>query len=349
MTLGVWWYGVHLLATSLIWLEKSRRTVKSRFVCLFFSFLFAGFAFDEMASVHERLLGDWITIVLLFTVGGILFSYVNFRLYRKGNQKTAAAILLGIGVMVLAVPLEYLAHNWAWPSSLVGLRIGIEEGCEVFGGLICLVAVVRERDSRYWPNPISRVIPNLKYTGYAYYIPFVLTCAHLIISYFVFLYIDVSMRGNPAVFIPSLLFLIVSSICFWNQYSIESGVDYYWKLCTVTSFFISFLSYYLLSPVSTIKYFVLVGSITPYTKIYLYYTICLVLYILLYNKIDSKIHRVSMLLLIVGFAAVYSLFGYHLVNYYFAGLYGVYLIYVLSDTDVIGKLSTERIAIYNRA
>ena len=331
VTFGVWWAGVHLIIAALISFEiyqKRRRSIP----WLFYSIIFAGLAFDEMCSIHERFLHNWYVIGAIFMVGVIPFLYSKFKLYIEGKFKTIVLVSVGVGMMASAAPMEYLEHHLTWPSSLAGLRLGVEEGLEIFGALTCLVALVRERSNSYWPDPLSHVVPRIRYNKHVLIFFALLFLVHIAISVFTACWLDVSSRGNPAVYLPSAVFLIVASGCYWNHRQANKHRNI-WIYCLLICLLVSFATYYLTSTEASLGYLVLLGEIHPSSKIYLLYVLYILLpFMIAFLEIEiSNVEKFTLLALAVSMLFAYIINKSMISHYILTGLWSVMLLFVVGE------------------
>lgn len=332
MTFGVWWAATHLMIASIICYEVSSEKGNTWYVWVFLCVIFLGLSFDEMASIHERFLNSWSIIASIFTIGVLPFLYVTFKLYRKGKWRTVVLVFLGMGLMASAAPLEYLEHHLNW-STLAGIRLGIEEGAEVFGALICLVATVRERRGAYCANSLSRVVPNPVYMNHLSLYVIVFFFIHIVVSLFTASFIDVSSRGNPAVYFPSFMFLVISSACFWKYHYIKNKSSKVWLYLSLIYFVLSFLSYYLMSPQATIGYLVLVGDISASSKIYIIYTlyVFVTLFTLYYVENMDNRYKYYTIAILLSVLLMYYVVGFRVLRYISAGLVSVLVFFVVKQ------------------
>ena len=108
MNVGVWWSGLLLVLLSVLCYElfsTGERRETWPWACL--AFLFAGFAFDELGSVHERVFSSdrFGMIFGVVAVGGLLFLPAFWRLLRSSDTRRATLVLIaGLMVTVSAVP-----------------------------------------------------------------------------------------------------------------------------------------------------------------------------------------------------------------------------------------------------
>lgn len=111
-------------------------------------------SFDELASLHERLmdlgvalgLGKWALLLILAGAIGLAFLRAIAALWAGGSahRRDAAGLLLGFGLLGTIVVQEYAEHqsNWqfAWQQAL---RVALEEGTELAGMVVLLAVAMR--------------------------------------------------------------------------------------------------------------------------------------------------------------------------------------------------------------
>jgi hypothetical protein len=111
-------------------------------VCLVFVLL----SFDEVGSLHERLPADshgqyWLWVLpfaLMFVAMGL---YAVFHLLRSERYRRPALLMFSGFVLFLLVALqEELEWRLNWPGGLKPLRAAIEEGTELLGMTLILIA-----------------------------------------------------------------------------------------------------------------------------------------------------------------------------------------------------------------
>lgn len=317
MNVGVWWLGMHLFLATLISYEIfSSQETKNRFAWLFFSVIFLGLSVDELGSIHERVFSNWGVILGIFLIGVVAGVYAIWQLLRtKESRRSAVLLLVGLGLMTSAVPMEYLHHNLNWPSELLGLRIGVEEGVEIFGALLCLIAVVQQRQGLPWPKPWSRVIPNpLRMRG-LYIILIGGFIMHIGSALLTSLFWDIGRWGSPSAYFPSFIFIILSSSCFWVSYSDNVYRPKVWRLKSFILLITSLVTFYLVLPESTIQYFVFWGEITSSDKIItLWGTYLIVLFVILYYRDSiSILNKIILFFCVLLFFVISYAIGYQIV------------------------------------
>lgn len=311
MTVGAWWLGLHLFLAALIFYEVfSTQEGKNQFSWLFLSVVFLGLSVDEVGAIHERVFSSWGVIIGIFLLGAIPFVYAIWQLLcTKGSRKSAVLIIVGFGIMTLAVPLEYLQHHLNWPSGLLGLRIGFEESVEIFGALVCIIAAVQQRQDLSWSNSWSRVIPNPLLMRGLYVMLVSGFVLHVISSVFTSLFWEIGSWGSPSVFFPSFIFIILGSSCFWVSGSGNISSPKVWRNKSYILFATSLVSFYLVLPETTVQYFVFLGEITVSEKVITLWVtyISVLLYIIYHRSNISNLNKLKLfsfvlIVLIIAYA-----------------------------------------------
>lgn len=234
MTLAVWWSGVLMFGTGLTCYEIASRSSGKTFAAwLFFAVVFVGFAVDEMASIHERLLRDWRVIIFLMLAGGAGVLGALRTLFRNDGMKINAVLLMvGIGLMASAAPQEYLEHSITWnelprPQLLWNLRLGVEEGSEIFGALLCLIGAVNRRRETGTFERFAASIPNPMNMSGLFYAAVALLLLHVAVVVTMSGRVEIGNRGDPFVIYPTLIFLVASALNVWTNYNAENVLRRY--------------------------------------------------------------------------------------------------------------------------
>lgn len=232
MNLAAWWSGVTLFVIGLLCYElysSGRQARKLPWLVL--AIVFAGLSFDEIGSVHERVfygqafgVGGWRAYIPYAVVGLSLVGYSLLALLRDPTtRRTAVFLALGIGTLCSAALHEFVEHRVDWPSYLRGIRAAAEEGSELLGMFLCLWGIVPQRKLRSRATGMGPVVPNplLMVRGSAVLVGGAVI--HVATSVFVATHAEIGGRGDPAVWYPSMLLLILSCVYFWSTPPIEAG------------------------------------------------------------------------------------------------------------------------------
>lgn len=142
---AVWWSSATLLLAALLFFDSAFRHPRHRTAIVAIAFLLAILSFDEMGSLHERIFtGSYWSYVPYGLAGGLLFLFAFWRLYRDESTRSISLLLfIGFSCFGSVVAQEFFEHNVDWPQWALGLRVGVEEGSELLGILLCLYAASR--------------------------------------------------------------------------------------------------------------------------------------------------------------------------------------------------------------
>jgi hypothetical protein len=218
MTFAVWWSGLSILLVGLVCYENfSESKGLDRFAWLVLSVLFTLLSLDEIGSIHERALESGVSMLIFVFIGSLfLLPAFGALIYNEKTRETGILIFIGASLMASVALQEFVEHSVSWSASEWAVRMGIEEGSEIFGALICLVGTVKCRKRVDWPSQISRAIPNpLR----MYRLPHVIAGAlisHIVLSLCFFNRLDFSTQGDPFVFFPCVIFILLSAYAYWD-------------------------------------------------------------------------------------------------------------------------------------
>ena len=229
MNLAAWLSGVSLLMMALLSYELFSVNVDgNKKAWLVLAAVFFGLCLDEIGSLHERIVGDWSSLIPYVTIGFLLLSYaVGPLFFKEDTRKTAVFILIGFSLFGLVALQEIIEHAVDWPDWARGIRVGLEEGTELVGMFFCFSGLVIQRQ-RYLPSTsVDILIPD---PARLKYLP-VLTGGGLALHFFavpvVSAWTDIGLRGNPAVVYPSTIFIIVATAAFWQSQR-DKGQHHFW-------------------------------------------------------------------------------------------------------------------------
>ncbi len=219
MNLAVWWSAMLQITLALICFEKyvSLNKNAAALPWILLSTLFFILAFDELASVHERL-SDLVLHTLYMPVIFILANYSIFRLFREEEtKKTAIIIFLGFCFYGSVFIQELLEHRIDFPVWFKGIRLAVEEGSELLGTLIISIGIIQQRkeiraDSA--KKVIAKPLLGLPFKLFLW----VGLLVHILICYFIIPSLnDFSVSGNPGRFFPALVCFILFCFFFWKS------------------------------------------------------------------------------------------------------------------------------------
>jgi hypothetical protein len=151
-------------------------------------------------------------------------------------RRTVLLLLAGFLLMGSAAPQEYIEHRVVWPRAWIGLRLGLEEGAELFGFFLCFAALVpRRRRSA----GIPAVIPGragLPRPGALLSLALTLQLA---VSFIVVRFIHIGPRGNPAAWLPAACFLLLAALAYGHAASAPKSERPFWAVGALLGLFLS--------------------------------------------------------------------------------------------------------------
>lgn len=238
--LGVWWSSICLLTFGLLSYELfSTNKDGTRTAWLALSFLFIGLSWDEIGSLHERV-GGWSNLMPYALVCIVLCIYSLSKLLAVKSSRKSAYIIIAACILFFSVALqEYLEHALTWPFWLSGIRVGIEEGTELLGILLCLAALVHERKKHLKTNSLLAIIPNPCLMNHFMALLFSGLLVHLGFSLYSLGLSDLSQRGNPAICYPTSLFYVLFAISLWKALNEGQTHPRIWNLAAIEFIFVS--------------------------------------------------------------------------------------------------------------
>jgi len=336
MNLAVWWSGLCIAALGLLCYELFCTTPKEeKSAWLAMSILLMGLSLDEVGSLHERS-GGWFNLLPYAIICLTLFSYFFIKLINiPGKRKSALLITTAFALYASVVLQEYLEHLIQWPSWMKGLRLGIEEGTELFATLLIFFAVVKQRD--FSDNSIGAVLPKpgkMKSLSVIFAIGIILE----VVTYFSFPSLrEFTRRGNPLVWYPMVLFLLLFCTVYWNKKSQENASIEWNILALLFVLSSAAMMWNLLYFVPAIK------NLVPGKAFgFLLYLLPLMLLIKIYFKSSVVKHirdylplglSVAVLVACLGYFAVYR--GFNLATWsLFSTLFGVFMMFSLNKLVV---------------
>ncbi|HSM56620.1 MAG TPA: hypothetical protein VK879_10740, partial [Candidatus Sulfomarinibacteraceae bacterium] len=210
---AAWWSGFLLLLLSLFAFQLAYEGSRHKAAWFVFSLVMLGLSLDEVGSIHERVSAaatdTWGALLPYAIVLGILVAYVLLTLVRRPETRRAAVLIAVAFFLFGAVAgQEYLEHLVEWPQWTTGLRVGVEEGTELLAMLLIFVGLIHaaEQDSairqlRIIPDPARfPYLPFLLLGGLLFHLGASLTVSSLS---------DFERRGNPAIWVPLVLFVLL--------------------------------------------------------------------------------------------------------------------------------------------
>ncbi len=311
---ATWWSGISLLSLSLLAYELfCTKKDDTKTAWLILSLLLLALSLDEIGSIHERV-GGWSVLWKFAVVGTLLLAYSMITLFRSKESKRSATFLMIGFIMFATVAIqERLEHYLDWPFLLKGIRVGVEEGTELLGILLCFFGIVSQRNCQDDPLSITKVIPNPFRMKYLSTIIFIGLFINSIISFFTSFLTDSPPRGNPAIWYPASLFFILFAASFFKFLKRKQEKSTDWLILAIC--FIIFSCATVMNPRSKL-----------FSNFYSFSLCQLPLIALLYVKIYKKVTMKNFLT--VSLLAILLLLGYLSIKFGFA-LQGTFVEFIV--------------------
>jgi hypothetical protein len=228
---GAWWSGALLFLGSMLMFEVATGApAGTRRAFAVLGLLSLGLSLDEVASVHERLSHRWgwrpLIAIGLACAGALAWALRT--LARLGRRRTVLLVLAGY-LCYGSIGLQEAAEHrrlggWSWHSRR------FEEGSEVLGSLLVLLAAVGERH----PSRETRLRAVIPRPGRLPHLGILLTVGlvlHALAAVFVVPRLpDWHWRGNPALWYPALAHGLAASAAFWHAQAADGGRRVLWAL-----------------------------------------------------------------------------------------------------------------------
>ncbi|MFW5943444.1 MAG: hypothetical protein ACOCXI_16685 [Chloroflexota bacterium] len=210
---AAWWSGFLLILLSLFAFQLAYRAPRDRIAWFVFSLVLLGLSLDEVGSLHERVSAaatdTWGALLPYAIVLGLLVAYVLVTLVRRAETRRAAALIaLAFFLFGAVAGQEYLEHLIEWPQWTIGLRVGIEEGTELLAMLIIFIGLIHAGNQ----GSAARRLPLIPDPRQFPYLPVLLLGGflfHLGASLTVSSLSNFDKRGNPAIWVPLVLFVLL--------------------------------------------------------------------------------------------------------------------------------------------
>lgn len=213
MAIGAWWAGALLLLVALLAVNEATGDDGTSYPWLILGVLFALLSFDEIGSLHERLSmsEEGATVLLVLgAIGSVAFLFACQQLWLRDRRRVAVWLFAGMALMGSAVVHEYFEHRVNWPYALQGLRAAFEEGSELTGTLFCVIALTGNRGLRELAERVKAQRKALISWRQLIMAAGAVFALHLLTSVWVVRYVELELRGNPAVWYFVAVFLLLS-------------------------------------------------------------------------------------------------------------------------------------------
>lgn len=219
LNFAAWWSGICLFTAALLSYETfCNKKDNTKTAWLIISMVLLGLSWDEMGSLHERIFaGSWANYIPYAFIGLAMLTYALIRLFLKKETTQSAFLILCAFILFGSVALqEYIEHALAWAPWMSGIRVGVEEGTELLGTLLCLFAIVphtRQAQTSHQAQKsysLLAALPNPLRMKYLFEITLGGLAIHTATSFWVLNLADRSWRGNPALWFPVAIYVLMS-------------------------------------------------------------------------------------------------------------------------------------------
>jgi hypothetical protein len=234
--LGVWWSGALLFLGSMLMFEVAiGAPAEARRPFAILGLLSLGLSLDEVMSIHERLSEHWGWSPLV-AIGLVAVGLLGWALHalalRLGRRRTTLLVLAGYlcyGSIAIQEAAEHgKLGDWGW------WRSGrLEEGSELLGSLLVLLAAVGERH-RARETRLRAVIPRPDRPPRLASLLTTTLILHAVAAVFVIPRLpDWEWRGNPATWYPAVAHGLAACATFWRaQASNQKGRRVLWAMAS---------------------------------------------------------------------------------------------------------------------
>lgn len=230
--IGAWWSGaLMLLAAALLYEEAGTRRGAARRPWIALALIMLGLSIDEVTSVHERvsLWWGWPPLIAVGLVGLALLLWALRELtWSQGERRTAMLLALAylcygsIGVQ------ELLEHRLDW-TGWVMFRLGLEEGTELAGSFLALLAATGAR-GRPTERRLRAVIPRPARLPHLHALLLVGFLLHSGVAVLVVPRLDDwHWRGNPATWYPAAVYGLAAAGAFWAAAGVRPCQRLAWR------------------------------------------------------------------------------------------------------------------------
>ncbi len=333
--LAVWWSSINLFVAGCLAYEAfCHLKTKARNAWLVLAILFIALSADELGSFHERI-GGWMNLLPYGIVGIVLLTYALTQLFRERQSRfSATCILLGFTIFGLVAVQEYFEHALEWPYWLSGLRVAVEEGSELLGIFLCLIAMVRQRRDYLSSSSFIAIVPNTWRMKSLSLILLGGAAIHFVISLYVASSLTASdfiSRGNPTIWYPSMVAFLLFCALIWCYLEPISNGRLPWLRLSIYSLICSMLI------VDPIKWFGVSN------QFYLLYFVQIVVIGLGLFYADRNVKKVNYnflwpLSILAGLGLIGFMIGSTLIQYLLSG----FLYYGLYESLVMKNLGAHR-------
>jgi hypothetical protein len=239
MNLAAWWSSMLLLTIALgAYHLASTRSDHTDRAGAVMALAFAALSWDELGSFHERLIdhSGWLALIPIALVFFVLMMYALLTLYRTPATRPSAILFIIGSAFLSSILFQELFEKFVdIPSSLVGIRTGIEEGSELIGLFFCQFAIVRQITDR--PRGFGQLSVRIDHLRYLLPVLIMIAVLSFALAFPSLDLDDMTYRGDPTAWLPSavLWMLGLHALHLWQQAPSKT----LWGLASIAGFLLS--------------------------------------------------------------------------------------------------------------
>jgi hypothetical protein len=236
-SVGVWWAGVSLALPALLaWEQSGTQSGTRRRSWQILALILALLSLDEIGSLHERVggLAGWLGLLpfaLLFV--GLLIAALVPLYGQPESRKLVYLVLTAFGLFALVALQEYLEHLLPWPLWLRSIRGGVEEGTELLASFLICYGMVYLRIRDEMPRNLLAIVPAPARLPHLSGVIVVSLVIHVVMSVGAVNFSDLAIRGNPSVWFPIMLYLLIGASALWRAYPALQREAFQWQWLVV--------------------------------------------------------------------------------------------------------------------
>ncbi len=240
--IAVWWSGVCLLIPGLMFFSLGLRdgvAMRDRVMWVSLALVILGLSLDEVGSLHERvdIIGGWWALLPFGVVGSAAFAYGVARMLRApGRRPTAMLVLASLLLFFLVAGLERLESLRFFQADMARSRLVIEEAIELLAEFLLIFAAALEfrKADGIGFNRVSIAVAPRSIPWFDVLL-FVALIGHVVAAMLLAPDVRNSGRGNPEIWYPMSVFLLVGFHFAHHPSSFAGGR---WAVRTVAVIFV---------------------------------------------------------------------------------------------------------------
>ncbi len=214
---AVWWSGLCLLLPGLLFLGLGVArgvALRDRLMWVALSGVVLALSLDEVGSLHERvsLVGGWWALLPFGLIGSAVFAYAIFRMLGDpGARFSGLLVMISLGLFFGVALLEQLESVHYFTGAMGRIRLVVEEAVELVAETLLILSAALQVARREGTSAsrVSILVAPRRLPWFDL-ILFGALLLHLAISILMVPEARSSGRGNPEIWYPMAVFLLVA-------------------------------------------------------------------------------------------------------------------------------------------